>query len=459
VAGAAVQFTASSGSLLGTSAVTGLDGIAETWLRLPAQETVTPGQCRRAGVASAPVTFAVRSTAVIAGKLPKLQQAGSTVIGNGTATIAQRGSLLTAVASILRYHQNPQRAAGPNGTADPVALNAFLKSYCPPDASGKANCDGFLTNPDSGEQVVNLVAGGRVHGRAPMSRSLLPPLRQLGMWRRAVRPCWFRSRSRVMATGGGHFVVATGIAADGSIAIQDPSPVFARGNLKDYLGGFSVNGETWKGEVRGVVHFALGSPAATRFLTAAVSQPTALLDAMSLDVSSAAGSCGNHTGPAGRDRPCGASGAIRVTRLLALRWRTVRVSAQGRDRQPFQALVDDLASGGAMTDVSGSQTASYKMYASEIEPHGGAAGRGYPGERRSRRGHIYRGDCARRGGLHLRQRTVRSGQDDDGGSGRNTDAGAFCPRRSKSMRKCRRTRRQERTRCACSRPMGPRNNK
>ena len=72
-------------------------------------------------------------------------------------------------------------------------------------------------------------------------------------------------------------MVATGIAADGSIVIQDPSPLFARSNLADYLAGFSAGGGAWKADLRGVARFALRSPPSTRFLVAALSQPAALM--------------------------------------------------------------------------------------------------------------------------------------------------------------------------------------
>ena len=51
---------------------------------------------------------------------------------------------MTAVAAILRYHQNRGELPAPNGSADPAGLNQFLTSYCPTDAKGVQTCDGFL---------------------------------------------------------------------------------------------------------------------------------------------------------------------------------------------------------------------------------------------------------------------------------------------------------------------------
>ena len=88
-------------------------------------------------VASAPVTFGLRSAASSLANFPKFQQAGDTQLGNGTATIAQKGALLTAVAAMLRYHQNRGELGVP--TVRPIRRrsNQFLTAYCPTDAKGK----------------------------------------------------------------------------------------------------------------------------------------------------------------------------------------------------------------------------------------------------------------------------------------------------------------------------------
>ncbi len=62
-----------------------------------------------------------------------------TKFGNGTATIAQKGALVTAVAAMLRYHQNRGELGTPNGSADAASLNQFLTTYCPTDAKGNAD--------------------------------------------------------------------------------------------------------------------------------------------------------------------------------------------------------------------------------------------------------------------------------------------------------------------------------
>src|SRR5205807_7146772 len=86
--------------------------------------------------------------------------------------------------------------------------------------------------------------------------------------------------------------VATGVAADGSLLIQDPSAYLARTSLSDYLRGFDAGGVAWRGELRGVVRFALRSPSASGFLVGALSQPPESMNALAIEIQSAAGSCG-----------------------------------------------------------------------------------------------------------------------------------------------------------------------
>ena len=361
VSGAAVRFAASSGSLLTGAAVTDASGIAETWLRLPAQEAVTLVNVDSPGIASAPVTFALRSVAVSLANFPKLQQTGSVAIGNGTATIAQKGALLTAVASILRYHQNRSELPGPNGSADPVALNSFLKSYCPADGTGKIRCDGYLSNPDSGEQVVNLWRAAEFTGGADLEIQAPTAAAIADMAADGSPVLVSLELTRNGAAAGGHFVVATGIAADGSIVIQDPSPVFARSILREYVAGFALNGDNWKAELRGVARFTLDNPPATHFLLAAVSQPAPLLDAMALEVTSAAGACGRALDLPDAVDPAAAGGKALGSRLLACDGAQSTYQLRAGAGQPFRALLDDLTAGGVLADLSGSQETSYKV--------------------------------------------------------------------------------------------------
>ena len=104
---------------------------------------------------------------------------------------------------------------------------------------------------------------------------------------------------------GGHFVVAIGVASDGSILIHDPNPFFARTNLADYLAGFSAGAQRGRERCEVWSHFALRSPSGTRFLVGALSQPAAVMSKLALNVQSAAGSCGLAVRSAGFDRQSG----------------------------------------------------------------------------------------------------------------------------------------------------------
>ena len=134
-------------------------------------------------------------------------------------------------------------------------------------------CDGFLSNPDSGEQIVNLWRAAEFTGGADIDVAQ-PTQGAIADLVAQGSPVLLSLALSLNGTpAGGHFVVATGVAADGSIAIQDPSPGFARNRLNDYLSGFNLNNVAWKAELRGAARLALRSPGPNRFLVAALSQP------------------------------------------------------------------------------------------------------------------------------------------------------------------------------------------
>ena len=157
VIGAPVTFQASPGAqILLASSVTDSNGHAQAGLRLPASQGLAAVTVDSPGIASSPVIFYATAASSSLASFPKLTQTLTTPLGNGTATIAQKGALLVAAASIIRYYQNNNVLPAPNGLADPATLNQFLKAFCTTDSQGRQICDGFLVNPDSGEQVVNL---------------------------------------------------------------------------------------------------------------------------------------------------------------------------------------------------------------------------------------------------------------------------------------------------------------
>jgi uncharacterized protein (TIGR03437 family) len=358
VAGVAVTFQPYPGvQLSAAGAITDSAGHASVSMRLPASVGTAGVTVSAPSIAQSPVTFYALAAATSLSNFPAMQQAGSATIGNGSATIAQKGALLTAVAAILRYHQNRGEVASPNGPADAAALNLFLTADC-----GNSLCDGFLSNAASGEQVVNLWRAADFTGGldvVPAGASLAAVSDLLGQGEPVLLSL---SVSLNGATVGGHYVIATGINTDGSIVIQDPNPFFARSNLNDYLIGFSNAAGAWKASVAGLVRFVVRPPGATRFLLGAVSQPVSLIAGLTLSATSAAGACGP---PLQMLDGVDSSGAGPVSGPLVSQF----VVCDGLEStyqidvgagQPFRAFVTDLAKGGGSNDVSGSAPASYQ---------------------------------------------------------------------------------------------------
>jgi len=363
VVGAPVVFQASPGAQLSLAAAsTDSSGQAETFVRLPASLGVTLVTANAPSIAQNPVTFGALSAASTLAGFPQLQAAGSTPLGNGTATIGQKGALLTAVASILRYRQNRGDLPSPNGMADPGALNQFLQAYCLANSAGNQLCDGFLSNPASGEQIVNLWRAAEFTGGVDV-RAQNPALATIADLVAQGEPLLLSLGLSLNGTlAGGHFVVAIGIAADGSIVIQDPSPLFARTNLNDYLNGFTVGAGTWTAGLRGVVRFALSSPSGTRFMVGALSQPASLMQSFALAVNSAAGSCGLPLDLLDAVDSSGnppAGGAL-ISRMDVCDGSQPAYQIAVGAAQPYRAFVTDLASGGSSVDISGAAVATYK---------------------------------------------------------------------------------------------------
>jgi uncharacterized protein (TIGR03437 family) len=363
VIGAPVVFQASPGAQLSlTTASTDSSGQAETFVRLPASRGVTLVTANAPSIAQNAVTFGEISEPSTLSGFPQLEAAGSTPLGNGTATIGQKGALLTAVASILRYHQNRGDLPSPNGAADPGALNRFLDAWCVTDSKGNQFCDGFLSNPNSGEQVVNLWRAAEFTGGVDVTAQN-PTVSTIADLVAQGEPLLLSLGLSLDGTlAGGHFVVAIGLAADGSIVIQDPGPLFARANLNDYFNGFAAGGGTWKADLRGVVRFALRSPGGTRFMLGALSQPASLMQNLALNVTSAAGSCGVPLDLLDAVDSSGnppAAGAL-ISRIDVCDGSQPACQIGVGAAQPYRAFVTDLASGGSSTDISGSAAATYK---------------------------------------------------------------------------------------------------
>jgi uncharacterized protein (TIGR03437 family) len=363
VAGASLSFQAYPGvQLSATSAVTDATGRASVSMRLPAAVGTAGLTVSAPSIAQSPVTFYALASASSLPNFPAVRQSGSTALGNGSATIAQKGALLTSVASILRYYQNRGVVPSPNGLADPAALNQFLIKDCTVDVSGNQLCDGFLSGDASADQVVNLWRAADFTG----GLDVFPATPSVGAIADLVaqgEPLLLSlSLSLNGSVYGGHFVVATGIASDGSIVIQDPNPLFGRTDLSDYLNGFSGPAGTWTGTLAGLARFAVRPPSVTRFLMGALSQPQSLAAKMSLSATSPAGACGppiqmmdsvdsDGNGPSG--------GALVSTFVVCDGLQSSYQIDIGAG-QPFHAFATDLAQRGSSFDLSGNASASYQ---------------------------------------------------------------------------------------------------
>jgi uncharacterized protein (TIGR03437 family) len=351
VAGAAVTFQAAPGAVLSNpSTVTDSQGHAQTYVRLPAAKGTTAVTVSAPNVAQAPVTFYMTAAAATLSGV----QAWTMTGGNG--------ALLTAVATILRYYQDQGTLAKPNGPVDPAALSSFLNADCTVDLQGAERCDGFVSSSATGEPIVNLWRAGDFTGGVDVAAHAPSTAAIADLLAHGSPVLVSLELARNGAAAGGQFVVATGVGSDGSIAIQDPNPYFARTSLSDYLAGFTAGGSTWTGTLAGVVQFALRTPPATRFLVGALSQPPALMQSLTLAVQSPEGACGvpvelmDSVDGSGRSP----GGGVLISRFLACDGaQTVYQIAAGAS-QPYRAFVTDLASAGSSFDVSGNSLATYQ---------------------------------------------------------------------------------------------------
>jgi len=346
VAGQTVIFAASPGAqVTPSSAITGTNGQASTNLRLPDSAGIALVTAQTGGVL---VTFGAQVAAFSLTNFSALSQAVSGTLGNGSDTIAQKGALLTSVASILQYYQSLTELPEPNGLANPASLNQFLKSFCVFDNEGNQICDGFVALAGSEEQTVNLWRVG-----AFVSGSITVSIEQVSL--DTVRDLVSAGYPVLLALSlggtGSHFVVATGIAADASILIADPDPAFAQTNLNAYLNGFSTGGATIQGTLTGVVRLLPQAQIPPAFLVTANAPPS---------ISSVAGACGSSlqfpataavagvTPPAAPGslyfHPCdGSAGPYELD-----------IAAQGA----FNAIFTDLSENGGRSILSGSQGSS-----------------------------------------------------------------------------------------------------
>ena len=283
----AVRFAASAGATIlasggGTTVLTNDLGEAEVQVRMPAGEGVA---LATAEAGRAVTTFSFRVASLSLTNFPRQVQSPGAFseqpLGPGPATVGQKGSLVAALSSVLRYYQSRGEMPQPNGPSEPGILNQYLKDFCAIDGANRKICDGFLTGfSGSVDGIVNpFRASAFVGGAADVS---IEPATTL-----AVRDLVAAGRPVVLALAlsagdnpaGAHFVVAMGITGGGDIEISDPNPGFHRRTLEAYLNG--EGGLT--GKLTGAFRLLAKSPTAGAFFVVANAKP---------GISSNAGSCG-----------------------------------------------------------------------------------------------------------------------------------------------------------------------
>jgi len=261
-----VRFNPSpGGTILQPDIITNGQGEAEAFLRLPAGEGVALATAEAGRQA---VTFSFRVAAQSLNNFPRLTQNSEDKVGNGQESLARKGSLVAAAASVLRYYQGRGELAQPNGPADTVVLNQFLRDACVFDAASNRLCDAFLAAFDApAEQLLNpwrvgLFTGGGVDVSVePASTEAIRDLVASGSPVIAVLSLTLNGQP-----AGAHFVVAMGIDGGGSALVHDPSPALNRANLADYLNGFTNSAGAWRGVLKGAFRLLPRAPAGGQFL-------------------------------------------------------------------------------------------------------------------------------------------------------------------------------------------------
>lgn len=241
--GVAVTYAASPGAIAQGPALTDINGQISATLRLPLTS----------GVSAMTISAAARTVSFSA-----LAAAGS--LENFPALQADANGALTAsLAALIRYGQNQSALGSPNGPATPASLAQFLNAN-----NGYAQ---NVANPWVAMQFAGIAGGISVENTGlDHVRDLLnagtPVLLDLDVQQDGV-------------AAAGTSVDAIGVNADGSIAIADPNPAWARVVLDDYLAGFSAQGHTIQGKVRSALTVAPSMVAAGGFVVASATSAAA----------------------------------------------------------------------------------------------------------------------------------------------------------------------------------------
>lgn len=267
ISGVALNVVASPGaSIVSSTPLTAADGSADIRVRLPAQAGIVLVTVDLSGQV---VTFSARAAAQVPTDFPSITQAVDGAYANSTAPLAQKGSLVAAMAGVVRFYQQRGQVPTDNGLADTASLNNYLRAFCAVDANNVQVCDGFLDS--SGDPQPNLFRVSNYSGGVLNLTFADPTLATIRDWAANGNPTivglqLFRNGQTV----GVHFVTAFGVTAAGDLAIFDPNPQFGFTLLSQYLGGFPAAGAAWTAKpVAALVFIPTGASTNAFFATSA----------------------------------------------------------------------------------------------------------------------------------------------------------------------------------------------
>ena len=258
IAGVPVSWTVSPGASLQSNFVTDSNGRVSAVFRLPPASGVAVGSLAAGGKV---VEFSALATGRSIQGFPALSQTGP------------KGSLVAALASLLRYYQNVGTLPVVSGPASPGALNSYLSA------------SGGFSPADSGVLIANPWVAAQFAKASLFSESTSSE----HMLDLAGAGTPFIAVLRLTLDGaeiGSSAVDVTGVNADGSLVISDPDSSYVRNSLSDYLNGFAYQGHLVRGVVTAVLRVG-PLPAAAGSYPFVIASPLAA----SASAASSQGSC------------------------------------------------------------------------------------------------------------------------------------------------------------------------
>lgn len=263
--GVPVSFQPAPGTVLErVETMTDSGGEARAWMRLPETEGVA---LATATAARQVVTFSARAANTVLPTFPAMSQDLSQALGASSLSIREHGALLAATANLIRFYQDRGLLPSPNGLADPLSLNVFLKDYCAfTTPSGAPQCDGFFAAAAGEGPMVNLARAPAFAGGVAVFEFGEARLETIRDWLAEGDPVLLAMKMTAGGQPAGmHFIVARGIAANGGVLAFDPSPLFGRSSLNDFLTDFIAGGRVWRGTLVSTARLRLRPPGANFF--------------------------------------------------------------------------------------------------------------------------------------------------------------------------------------------------